>query len=80
MEMIKIFVLFMILFLSSCASDSTIYSLINKTYPDCQMIKLAGWDKDQYIIYTKNKEVRFINVDRFNKIFEVNQKINLIER
>ncbi len=78
--MIKIFVLFMILFLSSCTDDITIYSLIRESYPDCQIIRLAGWDGDQYIIYTKNKEIRFINVDRVSKIFEVNQKINLIKR
>ena len=74
----KIFVLlFVSLFLFSCAPPAKIYDKIKGKYPNCQIIKLEG-SSDQYIIYTKNKEIRFIDVDRFEKTIEVNQEINLI--
>lgn len=80
MKKIVCFILLLI-FVFGCSTPNQIYTMIKKKYPNSQIIKLEG-DSDQYIVYTENKEIRFINVYRFggSPVIEINQKINLINR
>ncbi len=71
--------LILLLFIIGCSSPVTIYNEIKKKYPNSQIIKLEG-DDDQYIIYTEDKEIRFINISRTGAAIEIDQKINLIHK
>jgi hypothetical protein len=73
----RIIVFVVLFFVFGCNNPIAIYKKIETLYPNSQIVPLQG-DGDQYIIYTENKEIRFINVGRVNTTIEIDQKIDLI--